>query len=358
MAGGRSRVTSRTAPSRRVRTALMHSPPEVTTSASHAQAPSAVTINGLISSSTSSGHVEHQLGHLCDDGDQPVEVGGRRTPVPGEQRGAAQAEQGPADLGRVDRQQQVGDVAHQLGQHAADAQAEHRPEHRVGLHADQQLGDPVGHEPLDQHRREPGQQLGGGRPHVGRVDQAEPDGVLVGLVGDAERPSPRPGHARSAAATTAAPGLAHTAPSGTGTPFGRGAAACPVASLSTRRRRRTAPASGLATGGAGGPAQARPMQAAASIASIATAGGASTASPAGPRRPPARRPGSPAIAATSAPRASAAAQAWANASTASRPVVVGAAVGPRQVGEEQVQVRRAADHGREGAAIASGSPQT
>ncbi len=41
---------------------------------------------------------------------------GWRTAVAGEQRGAAQPEQGRADLGRIGRQHQVGDVAQQLGQ--------------------------------------------------------------------------------------------------------------------------------------------------------------------------------------------------------------------------------------------------
>ena len=88
------------------------------TSASHAHAPSAVTINGLISSDDHLRAAQHQLRDPADDVDDAVEVGGRRAAVAGEQRGAAQAEQGPPDLGAVGREEQVGDVAHQLGQHA------------------------------------------------------------------------------------------------------------------------------------------------------------------------------------------------------------------------------------------------
>ena len=100
------------------------------------------------------------------------------------------------------------------------------------------------------------------------------------------------------------------------------------------------------------------MQAAASIASIATPGGASTANPRRTQtaaRSPVRFA---AIAATSAPRAPAAAQAWANAAIAS----VHSSSAQRSARGRSAKSRLRSAGPRtiavKAAAIASGSPQT
>ena len=172
--------------------------------------------------------------------------------------------------------------------------------------------------------------------------------MVLGLVRARPAPSPRPGRGSSAAATAAASALAHTAPAGTGTPGRRSSrlarglvehAARPLA-----RARPSGPATGAA---APGPAQAWPIVAAASTASMRDArAGRAPAARGGPSGGPLRRPGSP-PSRPPARRAPGAGAGPGNAVIGQRPVVVGAAVGPRQVGEQQVQVGRAAHHGRE-----------
>ena len=199
--------------------------------------------------------------------------------------------------------------------------------------------------PLDQHGREPGQQLGGGRPHLGRLDQAEPDGVLVGLVRDAlalhhdragaARPRRRPrrpgsrrppgGHRHAVRAQQLLARRPRRAPGRRRPPARRGPA--------TGRRERAPPRPGRSRPRPRPPPWQR-------------AGGASTASPAGPTRPPARRPGCR----PSRPPARPARRRGAGRGERGDrrpPVVVRAAVGARQVGEQQVEVRRSAHHGRE-----------
>ena len=146
----------------------------------------------------------------------------------------------------------------------------------------------------------------------------------------------------SAAATTAAPALAHTAPAGTGTPCD---AEQPLArGLVEHGRASRPPARARRPAGAAGPAQARPIVAAASIAAIGDGGRREHRQPAPhpggrPLAGQVRRHGRDQRPAGVRGRAGAGERV-----DGQHPVVVGAAVGPRQVGEEQVQVRGAAHH--------------
>ena len=292
---------------------------------------------------------EDQLDHPLDDGDQRVDVGRRRAPVPGEQRSAAQAEHGAADLPRVGGQEQVGDVAHELGQDAAGAQAEHRAEHRVGVHPDEQLGDSV--RPRAARPARPGT----GPAVRRRRPPRRPDRVgrrAARSCGRRRRPSARPGPRarpprRPRRRGSHRPRPRAPAPRGCGAPLAPASSVQPRPAVSELlclaaappdpdRRRAARP----------GPAQARPTRAAARPPPSRRPVGRGRPARGGPRPSPVRRSGSrPSprpVPPARPPRHSAGER-----RDRQRPVLVRAAVRSRQVGEEQVEIRRAAHHGGE-----------